>query len=234
MIIYWDTLEKDASDSSTIPEYIASEYMTSVKFARNIYWENQKQESGKNKTIPEYIYTQIPVWTPQPAPTYWESLNQKSGSSIKLYDYFSNPSKTEYLTNKTLDYPKINYGEFIGGGGVKTFSKQYTRDAAAASGSVQYTGVPFKPTAMIIVAVLAATTIMSIIHVDENKTCLGINCTGNNTFRSATGYTVIDSDAVANYQVATMTSFDNNGCTFQWEKGGSPTGTIYINILYIR
>lgn len=55
MIIYWKTLEKDAADTSTIPQYIASDYVPSVHFARNIYWESQKQASGKDVTIPQYI-----------------------------------------------------------------------------------------------------------------------------------------------------------------------------------
>jgi hypothetical protein len=55
MIIYWNTLEKAANDTQTIPQYIASEYVPSVHFARNIYWSSQKEGSGKPDTIPEYI-----------------------------------------------------------------------------------------------------------------------------------------------------------------------------------
>jgi len=55
MIIYWDNLEKSANDDQTIPEYIASNYVPSVHFARNIYWEGKPRESGKPENIPQYI-----------------------------------------------------------------------------------------------------------------------------------------------------------------------------------
>lgn len=77
MIIYWDNLEKSANDDQTIPEYIASNYVPSVHFARNIYWENQKQASGKPTT---------------------------------MFDYFSNESKPEYLSNKTHQTLKLGQG----------------------------------------------------------------------------------------------------------------------------
>ena len=64
MIIYWNTLEKDAADTSTIPQYISSEYMASVHFARNIYWETQNQKSGSTVKIVDYIYSEVPKWFP--------------------------------------------------------------------------------------------------------------------------------------------------------------------------
>lgn len=60
MIIYWDNIEKSANDDQTIPEYIASNYVPSVHFARNIYWEGQKNKSGGDIDIPQYIYNEKP------------------------------------------------------------------------------------------------------------------------------------------------------------------------------
>ena len=55
MIIYWSTLEKDASDVSTIPDYVSSNYIPSIHFARNIYWEGHPRKSGVNTQIQNYI-----------------------------------------------------------------------------------------------------------------------------------------------------------------------------------
>ena len=55
MIIYWSTLEKDASDVSTIPDYVSSNYIPSVHFARNIYWEGHPRKSGVTTQIQDYI-----------------------------------------------------------------------------------------------------------------------------------------------------------------------------------
>ena len=55
MIIYWDTLEKNAGDISTVPDYVTSGYLPSVHFARNIYWQSQVRNSGLPQTVPVYI-----------------------------------------------------------------------------------------------------------------------------------------------------------------------------------
>ena len=93
MIIYWKTLEKDGADISTIPQYVASGYVPSVHFARNIYWESQKQESGKPATIFDYFGTGAPY------------MKNKTLETPKIHGEISgNPSapKTFYTTNLYL------------------------------------------------------------------------------------------------------------------------------------
>jgi len=55
MIIYWESLEKNAGDVSRLPDYIASGYLPSVHFSRNLYWEGHPRGSGLPAKVQDYI-----------------------------------------------------------------------------------------------------------------------------------------------------------------------------------
>jgi len=89
MIIYWDNLEKSANDDQTIPEYIASNYVPSVHFARNIYWEGQKNKSGGNIDIPQYIASSYVPSIHFARNIYWESQPRGSGKPENIPQYIA-------------------------------------------------------------------------------------------------------------------------------------------------
>lgn len=101
MIIYWDNLEKSANDDQTIPEYIASNYVPSVHFARNIYWEGKPRESGKPENIPQYIASDYFTRGINIAPITWDGwLEAKEAWTYATV-------KTLTITgDQTIKYPK--------------------------------------------------------------------------------------------------------------------------------
>lgn len=156
------------------------------------------------------------------------------------------------LTNKTLTSPKINEDvaltatatqlNAVGSGGVTTrlSSKiiEITRDLAADSGDVAYTGVGFLPSAIIVfggtggngfnigMADSAKTNRVLTKYADSTNYVNAAGSIGSNLiFYSVTS---------GNRQTAIVKSYDADGFTLTWTKTGSPTGIITLEVLCFR
>lgn len=106
---------------------------------------------------------------------------------------------------------------------------QFTRDMAAASGDVAYTGFGFTPTVLNVTAGLSGVDALSVGAADG----LSENC-----FFTYPG--AVWSQAVArliyiltsggNAQECFVKSIDADGVTLTWAKSGTPTGTLVFNV----
>lgn len=100
--------------------------------------------------------------------------------------------------------------------------KTITRDMQAVSGAVPYTGVGFKPTALLANSNLAA-NILSVgsVHAVGTDRCLLTNATS--AYSRSTLIHLADTGGVdATQQAAVLTSYDSDGFTLTWTKTGAP------------
>ena len=109
-----------------------------------------------------------------------------------------------------------------------------TRDNTAATGTVAYTGVGFKPTFLFLIAVVDSTTKWCM-GFDDGTTSKGIGGIGDatNTQDNGSNFYAIRNSA-GNNQVAVVSTFDSDGFTLSYTKNGSPTGTSSIYIFAFR
>jgi hypothetical protein len=111
-----------------------------------------------------------------------------------------------------------------------------TRDTSLASGSVAYTGVGFKPTALIF-CISDGANRMSVGFIDAAKSGISLSPWtagyANWAALSGIGAYVVDGTA-ANHATASVASFDADGFTLSWVKTGSPTGTQTVYVLCLR
>lgn len=116
----------------------------------------------------------------------------------------------------------------------------FTRVMTVASGNVAYTGVGFKPRALIVFAnvVNGALSNNSEGFSDgtTNLMVLNYSTTGANASFARTANLIYSFDDVgtANVQSATVASFDADGFTLAWTKQNSPTSTITANYMALR
>lgn len=109
-----------------------------------------------------------------------------------------------------------------------------TRDLSAASGDVSYSGVDFKPSAMIAMAGVDASTTIS--HGFIAGT-IDANMAWNYSAASAWNVNnacVILAYVSSAYQMAVLKTWDTDGFTLTWTKSGSPTGTLNMSFLCLR
>lgn len=107
-----------------------------------------------------------------------------------------------------------------------------SRDFAAASGDVAYTGVGFKPTSIMAFA-YGGTYMSSVGMVDSSGTEM---CSSKNFDSTSDGTTALIyfTTAAGAYQTAIVKTYDNDGFTLTWAKTGSPTGTMQLRFLCFR
>ena len=108
-----------------------------------------------------------------------------------------------------------------------------TRDMAAASGDVAYTGVGFTPTAIIVLGAIIGGFPFVIGMIDSAALEVYITPTAANVMSSSSGFIAIaltGSDA----QKAALKTFDADGFTLTWTKAGTPTGTVSLMFMCFR
>jgi len=107
----------------------------------------------------------------------------------------------------------------------------FTRDASLASGDVSYTGVGFKPSAIIFLAQLSNTSIS--VGVDDATThlCLLDYSAGVYSYTTASVNICVSAGYSAGGVVKSM---DSDGFTITWTKYATPTGTGTITYLALR
>lgn len=110
--------------------------------------------------------------------------------------------------------------------------KLATRDMTAAGGDVSYTGIGFKPTAILAMGVINSTTVMSLGYIDSAGNDNGISILSNQ-YQNNSQFLLFYIDG-SNYQFAVVKSYDADGFTLTWTKAGSPTGTVNLIFLCFR
>jgi hypothetical protein len=112
----------------------------------------------------------------------------------------------------------------------------FTRDISTASGDVAYTGVGFQPSAIIFLAVVPSTKMMSS-GIDVQSAHGVILDDGNETagdWYNSESYSIYLISAAGSSHTGVILSFDADGFTVRWAKIGTPTGTATIYYLALR
>lgn len=104
-----------------------------------------------------------------------------------------------------------------------------TRDVTAATGSVAYTGIGFRPKVVIFLSVLSPTFSLGW---DDGTTPLNMYYSSSADVAGTISIRIGDA-SFSNYQSATISAFGADGFTLAWVKTGTPTGTATINYLAI-
>jgi hypothetical protein len=109
----------------------------------------------------------------------------------------------------------------------------FSRDVAGADGNVQYTGVGFKPSAIIFIGVVPSTPLASIgIEDGSAHGCILPQGTSNWT---GSGAWCIQFHDGSGYEAAVLNTFDADGFTLTWSKAGTAlSGTANIYYLALR
>jgi len=116
---------------------------------------------------------------------------------------------------------------------VNTKAILITRNLAAATGDVAYTGVGFKPSSILFLgAVQNAAGPLSLAFLDNSGVGRSINSNAAGQWIDEQ-YLYFRIDA-ANFQYAYLASYDNDGFTLTWVKTLLPTGTAAIVALCFR
>lgn len=109
-----------------------------------------------------------------------------------------------------------------------------TRDMSAATGSVAYTGVGFVPTSMHVIYYISGTLTVGHGFCDSARTGHSVG-TDATAWNSRGGAQFINSfTGTTNSQQATVSSYDADGFTLSWTKGGTPTGTLTLAFICYR
>lgn len=120
---------------------------------------------------------------------------------------------------------KLNIQQAIGTPRNKLLA--FTRDLSLAGGDVSYTGLGFKPTAIIVLCAMDSSTRgMSIGMSDYAGSMSEIDKEADGNYYASINRVLINFSSAGNYQFAAVKSYDSDGFTLTWTKGGSPTGTI--------
>jgi len=111
--------------------------------------------------------------------------------------------------------------------------RTYLRNAADASGDVSYTGFAFQPDDIEILGGITGTGAFSIGFSDGTLNyCSNLNDNGDigECAMRTTNCLYINTGA-GSAQSAIVKTMDSAGFTLTWTKGGSPTGTLVINVV---
>lgn len=119
--------------------------------------------------------------------------------------------------------------------GLKSKIGSFTRDMTAASGSQAVTGVGFTPTSIYFTASINGTSLGCDGVVDSTAAGLSIATNGVAMVRNLAGSVALfipGDNVIATSQSAIVASFDADGFTLTWTKGGAPganTATVYFH-----
>ena len=143
----------------------------------------------------------------------------------------------DVTTTKKITVDQALIAMLASTGVTRYYVGSFTRDMTAASGSVGYTGVGFKPKAIIFLSGAAGGSTWGSVGFTDGTTdavwynnhassadSWVINATNNINATTATGAS----------QVTAISSLDSDGFTLSWTKTGSPTGTATVVYIAIR
>jgi len=119
--------------------------------------------------------------------------------------------------------------------GVSVHVGRFTRDSAAATASVAYTGVGFQPKAIMFISHIDATDQISWGFDDGTTANNKYDNSGitDDTWASAGSKSIMPRESSANYQTGGISAFNADGFSISWVKGGSSSGLQYIDYLAI-
>jgi hypothetical protein len=135
----------------------------------------------------------------------------------------------------TADTANINFAgkTFSSYSDTAFYSGTLERDVSVGSGDVSYTGIGFKPRAIIFYATVAST----------NTASWGMSAGASNnvmtqmasgSFDYYTGSASIAYVSGLNTHIGTIKTFDSDGFTITWTKANSPTGTLRVYYMAYR
>ena len=130
----------------------------------------------------------------------------------------------KFFMNAAGNAPEWATGNFVG---------TFTRDVAAATGNVSYTGVGFKPSAIIFFVNITA-TVKASFGFNKIGVALVIALQGDSTWGQWAGYSIFILTDGSNWHAGVIASFDADGFTITWTKTGAKTGTANIYYMAFR
>lgn len=112
----------------------------------------------------------------------------------------------------------------------------FTRVMTTAAGNVSYTGVGFKPSAVIFIAGIVGGSDSGSTGFSSASTNASLETLDFGTFGvfMQSVSLIIRNPTLADFQTATIASMDTDGFTLTWAKSGSPTGTGTVFALCLR
>lgn len=142
---------------------------------------------------------------------------------------------TSITTTKKMTADELNIGLHASTTVTRFKVGTFSRDMTAVSGNVAYTGVGFKPKAVIFLATVSNTSRMSI-GVDDGTNrgdVLDQYPVLANSYASSTSHCIamVEGNNVT-FQTASINSMDADGFTLAWVKDGSPSAA-NANIIYL-
>lgn len=108
--------------------------------------------------------------------------------------------------------------------GLRVYVGSFTRDMAGTAGDVSYTGSGFTPKVIIAFALVDQTAKACVFGFSSATSGNGIfaDSASAGSYQAGGGFIYIEQSGGV-YQAASLKTFDSNGFTLTWTKGGSPT-----------
>lgn len=157
--------------------------------------------------------------------TYFDTLYTAITTKCTGAEITTGTDDAKFATPKALADAGVNTR-------LKSISKTLTRDMSTASGSVAYTGVGFQPSAVEFKAVKNASVNFFWGSAGSDRVISGIVYDAGAYYGNQSSFKIVDSGA--NNQTCAIASYDSDGITLSWSKNGTPTGTIYIAMLFLK
>jgi hypothetical protein len=136
-------------------------------------------------------------------------------------------------TGVTIDGLLIKDGAISGIGALSSKIISFTRDMTAAGEDVAYTGVGFRPTALIAISAITASFPFCVGMADSAKATSTIQNYEADVMNRDTGLIRI-ATAGSVEQLAVVKSYDADGFTLTWTKSRAPTGTASITVICFK
>lgn len=160
------------------------------------------------------------------APTFGkvDLANDVSGA-LAIASLAAGAANTKLFTNAAASACEFATGLKVG---------TFTKDMTQASGNVSYTGVGFKPAAIVFCASGPDNNGLSV-GTDNASSKGSVVAYGAGSYTSTTSFSIYMLNAAGTtLQDAFVASFDTDGFTLTWAKVGSPTGTGTVIYLALR
>lgn len=230
-----DNLEnKDIPDPSTLVKASSAEAeagtndthymtpaMTQMHFA---FWQYEWATKSQAEAGTNIITLMSPLRVAQAIAALGQSLDAASEAEAE-----AGTDNTKYMTAlRVFQAIAVTENKFKVG--------SFTRNIATATGDVSYTGVGFKPQALILIGVISGGSLVYSVGFQGaagTTECYAV-APYNSTYTISNPAAVLINSSSTNYTTGYVKSYDADGFTLTWTKINSPTGTATIAYLAIR